>query len=225
MTGAHIRAKCTHLDNVRVVQFTQVLDLAHGRHVKAILKLAHFDLLDGDLTTRRELSAWDMLARQQLANISGGRTKKERRTPIYDRIRSLSDFLVFHPFWFNAPSRQLRGFFFSGFEEEGDTAEGSDEVWSEGTQDAPSLLSFCVGPLHCIHGASTVIEWTGPEGPQETQKTNPPKRVSRRRDGARSCYDKRSEGQGTGGVYVRTRKACSLCKYSTVRFFIHFMFS
>lgn len=57
MTDAHIRAKCTHLDDVWVVQLTQVLDLAHGRHVKAILKLAHFDLLDGDLTTRRELSA------------------------------------------------------------------------------------------------------------------------------------------------------------------------
>lgn len=46
-----------HLDDVWVVQFAQVLDLTDGRHVKAILKLPHFDLLDGDLTTRRELSA------------------------------------------------------------------------------------------------------------------------------------------------------------------------
>ena len=57
MTGEHIRAECMHLDDVWVVQFAQVLDLTDGRHVKAILKLPHFDLLDGDLTTRRELSA------------------------------------------------------------------------------------------------------------------------------------------------------------------------
>ena len=41
-----------------MVQFTQVLDFAHGGHVKAILELAHLDLLDGNLATRRELSAW-----------------------------------------------------------------------------------------------------------------------------------------------------------------------
>jgi hypothetical protein len=48
----------THLDDVGVVKFAQVLDLPHGGHVKAILKLAHLDLLDSDLATRRELSAW-----------------------------------------------------------------------------------------------------------------------------------------------------------------------
>jgi len=56
--GAHTRDECTHLDDVRVVKFAQVLDLPHGGHVKAILKLAHLDLLDSDLATRRELSAW-----------------------------------------------------------------------------------------------------------------------------------------------------------------------
>ena len=48
---------CAHLDDIRMVQFAQVLDFAHGGHVKAVLKLAHLDLLDGNLATRRELSA------------------------------------------------------------------------------------------------------------------------------------------------------------------------
>lgn len=41
-----------------MMQFAEVLDLPHGRHVEAILELAHLDLLDSDLTTRRELPAW-----------------------------------------------------------------------------------------------------------------------------------------------------------------------
>lgn len=53
-----MRAQNTHLDDVGMMQFAEVLDLPHGRHVEAILKLAHLDLLDSDLTTRRELPAW-----------------------------------------------------------------------------------------------------------------------------------------------------------------------
>ena len=48
----------THLDDVGMLQFTEVLDLPDGRHVEAILELAHLDLLNGDLATRRELPAW-----------------------------------------------------------------------------------------------------------------------------------------------------------------------
>jgi hypothetical protein len=40
-----------------MVQFTEVLDFPHGRHVEAILELAHLNLLDGNLATRRELPA------------------------------------------------------------------------------------------------------------------------------------------------------------------------
>ena len=47
----------THLNDVGMVQLTEVLDFPHGRHVEAILELAHLDLLDGDLATRRELPA------------------------------------------------------------------------------------------------------------------------------------------------------------------------
>jgi hypothetical protein len=54
--GEERMKKCTHLDDVRMVQLTQVLDFSHGGHVKAILKLTDLDLLNGDLTTRRELS-------------------------------------------------------------------------------------------------------------------------------------------------------------------------
>ena len=50
--------KNTHLDDVGMMQFAEVLDLPHGRHVEAILELAHLDLLDSDLTTRRKLPAW-----------------------------------------------------------------------------------------------------------------------------------------------------------------------
>ena len=47
----------TDLDDVGVVQFTEVLDLPHGRHVEAILELADLDLLNGNLATGRELPA------------------------------------------------------------------------------------------------------------------------------------------------------------------------
>ena len=40
-----------------MVQFTQVLDFAHGGHVEAILELTNFDLLYGNLSTSRELSS------------------------------------------------------------------------------------------------------------------------------------------------------------------------
>lgn len=49
--------KKTHLDDVGMVQFTEVLDFPHGRHVEAILELAHLNLLNGNLATRRELPA------------------------------------------------------------------------------------------------------------------------------------------------------------------------
>jgi hypothetical protein len=52
----HAREK-THLDDVGMVQFTEVLDFPHGRHVETILELAHLDLLNGNLATRRELTA------------------------------------------------------------------------------------------------------------------------------------------------------------------------
>ena len=46
-----------HLDDVRMVQLTEVLDFPHGRHVEAILELAHLNLLYGNLATSRELPA------------------------------------------------------------------------------------------------------------------------------------------------------------------------
>jgi hypothetical protein len=49
--------KYTHLDDVGMVQFTEVLDFPHGRHIEAILELAHLNLLNGNLATRRELPA------------------------------------------------------------------------------------------------------------------------------------------------------------------------
>jgi len=55
--GARTR-KGAHLDDIGVMQFTQVLDLPYGRHVQAILELAHLNFLDSDLATRRKLSAW-----------------------------------------------------------------------------------------------------------------------------------------------------------------------
>lgn len=47
----------TYFDDIWVVQFTQVLDLAHGGHVEAILELANFDFLYGNLSTSREFSS------------------------------------------------------------------------------------------------------------------------------------------------------------------------
>lgn len=93
-----------------------------------------------------------MLARQQLTGEDDRREKgegRERRTPIYDRIRSLSDFLVFHPF--GSMRHHVNCDVFFRFEEEDDTAEGAEKVWK--AHDAPSLLSFRVGPLHCIHSS------------------------------------------------------------------------
>jgi hypothetical protein len=49
--------KNTHLDDVGMMQFTEVLDFPHGRHVEAILELAYLYLLNGNLATRRELPA------------------------------------------------------------------------------------------------------------------------------------------------------------------------
>ena len=47
----------TYFDDIGVMQFTQVLDLAHSGHVEAVLELANFDLLYGNFSTCRELSS------------------------------------------------------------------------------------------------------------------------------------------------------------------------
>jgi hypothetical protein len=46
----------THLNDVGMSQLAEVLDLSYGRHIQAIFKLAHFDLLDSYLAPCRDLT-------------------------------------------------------------------------------------------------------------------------------------------------------------------------
>ena len=47
----------TYFNDIWMMQFTQVLDLSHGRHVETILELTDFNLLYSNLSTRREFSS------------------------------------------------------------------------------------------------------------------------------------------------------------------------
>jgi hypothetical protein len=92
-----------------MVQFTQVLDFAHGRHVEAILKLAHLDLLDGNLATRRELSAWCvcmLAASTQQKRDEGGKQKADLDTRPHTFPLRLFDP---SPFWFDARRHHVNG--------------------------------------------------------------------------------------------------------------------
>jgi hypothetical protein len=77
-----------------MMQFTQILDLSHGRHVETILELTDFDLLYGNLSTSRELSS---CGRDPAFMHHPPMQKEKLHTSIDDGICSLSDFLVFDP--------------------------------------------------------------------------------------------------------------------------------
>lgn len=113
------------------MQFTEVLDLPYGRHVKAILELADFDLLYGDLATSRELSTW--LCRSASTQHDTTQRKKKKDNPDKRPHKYPLQLSGLSPCWqyvLRTPS--LRG------------TRGH----------APSVLSLCVGPLHCIHESS-----------------------------------------------------------------------
>jgi hypothetical protein len=83
----------TYFDNIRVVQFAQVFDFAHGGHVETVLELANFNLLYSDFSTSREFSSCARVP----ALTPRHQCRKSSHTPIDDGICALSDFLVFDP--------------------------------------------------------------------------------------------------------------------------------
>jgi len=84
-----------------MVQFAQVLDFAHGRHVKAILELAHLDLLDGNLATRRELSAWCVCMLAASTQPKTGRGRNHKKADLDTRLHTFPLRLFDpSPFWF-----------------------------------------------------------------------------------------------------------------------------
>ena len=81
----------TYVDNIWVAHLAQVLDLADSGHIKAILKVADFDLLYSDLPARGGFASWTLFeSRWRLYD-------SHTRTLIYHGEHTLSNLLVLNP--------------------------------------------------------------------------------------------------------------------------------
>lgn len=72
-TGA-TRGMDADLDNVRVPELAKELDLPDGVQAESILHGSDLDLLDGDLTTGRNLAAYDNQGEREVSSSSTGRS-------------------------------------------------------------------------------------------------------------------------------------------------------
>jgi hypothetical protein len=75
-----------------VVKFSEKFHLSNGGHIKAVLELPDFDLLNGHFPSGGDFTTFKLIQKAEMDAI------KVNHTTVNNGISTLADFLIFGPF-------------------------------------------------------------------------------------------------------------------------------